>query len=142
MRCVNHPDFEATGACAACGCPLCDYCQIQMGWNRYCFKCKELLAREMLGETPGGPPRPAQVKPTCEEATQALIYAVIGIFCCGIVFGILAIIKSNEAKRRIRRYGLSGEGMATAAYTIGIIDIVWGSIPLLIWFISSVINLF
>ena len=38
--------------------------------------------------------------------------------------GIVAILKALQAKQEIQRKNLGGEGMATAALVIGIIDIV------------------
>ncbi len=65
-------------------------------------------------------------------ATAALVYGLIGLLICGIVFGILAIVKAREAKNAISynpRYG--GGGMATAGLVLGIIDLVlWALIVL------------
>lgn len=76
----------------------------------YCFRCRNLSA---TGEYTGP-------KETLPEAKEALKYAIIGIFCFGIVLGPMAIVKGTSAKKAIAmdpRY--EGEGMATAAQIIG-----------------------
>jgi hypothetical protein len=61
----------------------------------------------------------------CPLASEALKYAIVGIFCCGIVLGPLAIKKGLDAKRMIAMNpGMSGDGKATAAIVIGAIEIV------------------
>lgn len=58
----------------------------------------------------------------CKEAGQALMYAIISIFCFGFILGPLAIIKARKAKAIIAANpGMQGEGKATAALVIGII---------------------
>ena len=59
------------------------------------------------------------------EARNALIFAILGIFCFGFIFGFLAYRKANEALEIIQLYDVAHEkrGMATAARIIGIIDI-------------------
>jgi hypothetical protein len=56
------------------------------------------------------------------EAGQALKYAIIGIFCFGMILGPVAIVKALKAKRMIEEDPrLSGSGKATAALWIGIV---------------------
>ena len=60
------------------------------------------------------------------EAKQALIFAIIGLFCCGFIFGYLAFRKASDALETIQIYEVAHDkrGLATAAKIIGIIDIV------------------
>jgi hypothetical protein len=61
---------------------------------------------------------------TLPEANEALRYAIIGIFCFGFVLGPIAIVKGTSAKKQIAadpRY--TGEGAATAAQIIGVIEV-------------------
>jgi len=59
------------------------------------------------------------------EAKEALKYAIIGIFCLGIILGPIAIWKGSSAKRQIAADPrLGGEGLATAAQVIGGIEIL------------------
>jgi Domain of unknown function (DUF4190) len=70
---------------------------------------------------------------TAPGATAALVYGIIGLFICGIVFGPLAISKANEAKRAIAESPTySGAGMATAGTVLGIIDLIaWAIIVMM-----------
>jgi len=65
----------------------------------------------------------------CGLARQALTYAIIGLFCFGIVLGPLAISKAKSAKMIIAGTpGMRGEGMATAALVIGFVDLaLWAA---------------
>ena len=75
----------------------------------YCFRCRNLSATDYTGP-----------KQTLPEAKEALKYAIIGIFCVGMILGPMAIVKGTSAKKAIAmdpRY--EGEGMATAAQIIG-----------------------
>ena len=76
----------------------------------YCFRCRNLAP---AGDYTGP-------KETHPEAKEALKYAIIGIFCVGMILGPMAIVKGTSAKKAIAmdpRY--EGEGMATAAQIIG-----------------------
>ena len=64
-------------------------------------------------------------KTNAPGAAASLTYGIIGLFFFGIVLGWVAMSKSKQAKRLIAsspRYG--GEGMATAGYVLGVIDVV------------------
>lgn len=79
-----------------------------------CFRCRQPVA--------GGEFTIA--KQTLPEAKDALKFAIIGLFCFGIILGPLAIIKGTSAKRTIAmdpRY--DGEGIATAAQILGGIEV-------------------
>jgi hypothetical protein len=82
------------------------------------------------GTTPGSGPVPGTGPITagpipCKEATEALIYAIIGLFCCGIILGPIAIFKALNAKKLIQANPqLTGSGKATAALIIGILGVI------------------
>jgi hypothetical protein len=62
-------------------------------------------------------------KETSPAAKEALKYALVGLLCCGIILGPLAFVKGTEAKKEIARNPrLTGEGIATAAQVIGVIE--------------------
>src|SRR5262245_44228671 len=65
-------------------------------------------------------------------AVAALVYGLIGLFICGVIFGPIALIKSAEARQAIAQDPtLDGGGLATAGLVLGIIDIVaWAMIML------------
>lgn len=73
-----------------------------------------------------------RVMSICDEARTALMLAILGVFCCGPIFGSMAVAKGSAAKKIIQADDrLVGSGMATTAITIGVIDVV-------IWLISLV----
>ena len=70
-------------------------------------------------------PVPEQAMIPCKEAKEALIWAIVGIFICGIILGAVAIVKAAKAKELIANNPrLSGSGQATAAMIIGIIAVI------------------
>lgn len=61
----------------------------------------------------------------CKEANEALTYAIIGIFCFGIILEPIALSKAMKAKKMIAANPrLTGSGKATAATIIGIVGLV------------------
>ena len=70
------------------------------------------------------------------EAKNALIFAILGIFCFGFIFGFLAYRKANEALEIIQIYDVAHEkrGMATAAKVLGIVDICLWIVGLILRF--------
>ncbi len=69
---------------------------------------------------------------TFSGARDALLIAIAGLVVCGPLLGPLAIQKASAAKVAIKRDPrLSGEGLATAATIIGVVD-------LLFWFIALI----
>lgn len=68
----------------------------------------------------------------CKEARDALIIAIISIFCFGIILGPVAIVKATKAKQLMRENpALTGEGKATAAIVIGIISTILSALGLI-----------
>ncbi len=131
--CVNAPLAQlapsAVGARAPAAlppgriaCPHCDHIFSQV--RGICPKCRR--APTATGEYDGP-------KSTAPGATAALVYGILALFICGIIFGLLAIGKAREAKRAIERdprYG--GGGMATAGMVLGSIAIVLNALWILL----------
>jgi hypothetical protein len=73
-------------------------------------------------QQPQPPPQgqyPPQFKPPGDsQATAALVCGIIGLFVCGIILGIVAIVQSKKATA----LGFIG-GKAKAGLILGIIDI-------------------
>jgi len=72
-------------------------------------------------------------KTTAPGATSSLVWSIVGLLFCGLIFGCFAISKANKAKKLIQSHPdlYTGDGLATAGLVIGIIDIVgWGLIIL------------
>ncbi|MFC1840329.1 DUF4190 domain-containing protein [Thermodesulfobacteriota bacterium] len=120
MECINHAGVEATNRCAGCAEAFCDNCLVEMKGQKYCAKCKQMAITE-------SPPQVEEGTIPCKEASEALKYAILGIFCFGIILGPVAISKANKAKKMIEKNPqLTGSGKATAAMIIGIIvSILW-----------------
>lgn len=58
-------------------------------------------------------------------AVASMVYGIIGLLFCGVVFGPIAIVKANKARSAIATnptYG--GGGYATAGLVLGIVDLV------------------
>jgi hypothetical protein len=98
--------------------PFCPNCLVSVRGRSYCASCKVLA----IGDRP---PVFEQATQPCAEANEALKYAIIGIFCFGIILEPIAISKALAAKKMIAANpNLTGSGKATAAMIIGIIGLV------------------
>lgn len=75
----------------------------------------------------------AKAASVASDAKNALIMSIVGLFCFGFIFGILAFRKANEALETIAIYEVAQEkkGIATAAKILGIIDIVFWVLALI-----------
>ena len=122
MYCKNHFDKPAVGSCAGCAQNFCKSCLKEIQGNKYCSDC-QVIALQSQSPIPKDE---SEHKPSsCSEASTALVLAIIGLFCFGIILGPIAIYKALEAKKQIAAEpGLQGSGQATAALVIGIIDIL------------------
>jgi hypothetical protein len=95
-------------------CPGCS-CEVPIG-APICNVCNTITSPDGLYHGP---------KTNAPGATASLVYGLIGLVFCGVVFGILAITKAQSAKRLIEsdpRY--EGGGLATAGFVLGIIDLI------------------
>lgn len=75
----------------------------------------------------------AKAKEAKDDAKQALIMSIVGIFCFGFILGFLAFRKASNAIEIIDIYQVAPEsrGMAMAAKVIGIVDIVLWTLGLI-----------
>ena len=75
----------------------------------------------------------AKAASAANDAKNALILSIVGLFCFGFILGFLAFRKANEAIGTIDSYGVARDkrGLATAAKVLAIIDIVGWVIGLL-----------
>jgi hypothetical protein len=54
-----------------------------------------------------------------------LAYAIVGLFCCGIILAPLALHKASQAKKMLEaNYRLQGSGKVTAATAIAIVELI------------------
>jgi hypothetical protein len=117
MQCKNHPDVMAVDRCAGCAESFCSNCLVNLHGQNYCASCKVLAI--------SGQPMVEAATMPCKLANEALIYAIVGLFCCGIILEPIAIVKANQAKAMMAKNPrLTGSGKATAALTIAIIGLV------------------
>ena len=75
----------------------------------------------------------AKAKQAADDARTALIFAIIGVFCFGFIFGFLAFRRANQAIEIIDHYDVAKDkrGIAMGAKILGIVDIVLWAIGLL-----------
>jgi hypothetical protein len=76
---------------------------------------------------PGVPPQYGMPSPTVvpgsSKATTSLVTGIIGLFCCGIVLGPIAIITGKQASAEAAAAGLPQPGNAKAGIILGWIAI-------------------
>lgn len=117
MECKNHPGVQAIDRCTGCAEAFCANCLIEMQGKQYCGSCKVIAVK--------GQPVIEEATLPCKEAGEALKYAIIGIFCFGIILEPIAISKALKAKKMLdTNPRLTGSGKATAALIIGIISLL------------------
>jgi hypothetical protein len=143
---VHHAKcWDAAGGCASAGCanaPLkrlddvvpapatrlgfkkCGACNSEiMESDSICPYCNSITSPDGIyhGPTENAP-----------GAVSSLVFGIVGLLVCGLIFGIVAISKSKTARQHIAsdpRY--TGGGLATAGLVLGIIDLVaWALIVL------------
>ena len=121
MECKNHPGVEAVDRCGGCSEAFCGNCLVEIQGQKLCGSCKVMAIQ-------GQPPIPPEPTRTCKEARDALMWAIFGLFCCGIIFEPIALHKASNAKKMIDADPtLGGRGMATAATIIAVIGLIlWG----------------
>ncbi|MBK9030857.1 MAG: DUF4190 domain-containing protein [Myxococcales bacterium] len=115
----NAPPPPPPLAAGMMHCPACRNV-IMMG-DPLCPYCRAITSPDGIYHGP---------KVNAPGAVQSLVFGIIGLLICGVIFGPLAISRSSSAKREIAMnptYG--GGGLATAGMVLGILDLVaWGLI--------------
>lgn len=79
-------------------------------------------------------PPPSAAYPENSQATTALVLSIFGLLCCGVL-GVVGAIMANTEKQAIAsgRRDPSNQGMAQAAFVIGIVAVV-------LWVVGLTIN--
>ena len=127
MQCKNHPGVMAVERCAGCAESFCANCLVDLQGQQYCGSCKVMAV--------SGRPMVEEATMPCKEAGEALKYAIIGIFCFGIILEPIAIFKALKAQKMIAANPrLTGSGKATAALIIGVVSLGLWVISLIIQF--------
>jgi hypothetical protein len=125
MQCKNHPSVEATDRCAGCAEPFCPDCVVEIHGQKYCAQCK-------VSALKGPPQLTEEATLPCKEANEALTYAIVSIFCFGIILAPVALIKASKAKKMIDlNPRLSGSGKIAAARIIA-------SVALVLWIVGVI----
>jgi aerobic-type carbon monoxide dehydrogenase small subunit (CoxS/CutS family) len=125
MQCKNHSFAPAVGRCSGCAEAFCGNCLVEVGGQRYCASCKTMALQ-------GQAPMVDIATEPCPDAGQALAFAIVGLFICGIILEPIAISKAMSAKKMIAENPrLTGSGKATAAMVIAIIGLVVWAIALI-----------
>lgn len=125
MECRNHPGAVVADRCSACMEPYCENCLVTLRGRKYCGSCKV----SALGSSM---PVIEQATQPCPEANEALKYAIVGIFCFGIILEPIAISKALKAKKMIAANpNLTGGGKATAALIIGVVGLILWAIGII-----------
>jgi hypothetical protein len=115
MECKNHPSIPAVDRCAGCAEPFCGNCLVEIHGQKYCGACKTMALR-------GQPIVMDEGTIPCKEANEALTYAIVGLFCFGIILAPVALVKASKARKMIQMNPrLAGAGKVTAATIIGVI---------------------
>ena len=118
MQCKNHPEVLAVDRCAGCAESFCANCLVEIQGQKYCAACKTMALR-------GAPPVAEEATLPCKEAGEALTYAIVGLFCFGIILEPIAISKALKARKMMQMNPrLTGSGKATAALIIAIVGLV------------------
>jgi hypothetical protein len=119
MDCINHPGVSATKVCLGCAESFCENCIVEISGHDYCGSCKVMALKSQPDLEVAGAP--------CEEADEALRYAILGIFCLGPILEPIALFRARKARSRLAADPtLAGSGKATAATIIaGSIIAIW-----------------
>jgi len=122
MDCHTHPGVGAVATCTGCAEPFCPQCLVEIRGVRYCGSCKGMAI-----PATAAPP----IQRPCEEANEALKYALFGLVCFGFILEPIAIAKALTARKKIRANpALSGQGKATAALVISIVVLFLNAIAI------------
>jgi len=95
---------------------------------------KAATVKELFPDASAAGMQPAYSRPlpNAPGAEASLVCGIIGVVfsCAGLILGIIAIRRSNKARRTIREHPhtYGGDGVATAGLVLGIIATVIGSL--------------
>ena len=92
--------------------------------TNFCIHCKRATTPDGIYRGP---------KANAPGAVASLVWGSVGMFICGFILGIIAIVKSSQAKKAIEADPrLGGAGLATAGMVLGIIAIVLHALFLIV----------
>ena len=116
MECKNHPEAVAVERCTGCAEPFCGNCLVDMHGQKYCGSCKVMALKVPIVLDEATIP--------CQEANDALKYAIIGLFCFGIILEPIALNKALRAKKEMDMDPrLAGSGKVTVAIILSVLGL-------------------
>lgn len=128
MQCKNHPTVAAVDRCAGCAEPFCGDCLVDINGQKYCASCKQMALK-------AAPQLAEEATIPCKEAGEALTYAIVGLFCLGIILEPVALSKASKARKMIAANPrLTGSGKVTAATIIAIVGLTLWALGLIVRF--------
>ena len=107
----------------------------------FCYNCgakvekPQTVNEEPSVNTVNSQAAPEEKKSYSSYAIASLIIGIVGLFFCGIILGILAIVFANIAKRH---NGGARDGLSTAGFVLGIISLAVSAV--IIIFVVSMIT--
>jgi hypothetical protein len=104
---------------------MCPNCRAQIpAGSLVCSYCRAITSPDGIYHGP---------KVNAPGAVSSLVFGILGLLICGVIFGALAISNSNKAKRAMASDPtLGGSGLATAGLVLGIIDLIGWAIILFV----------
>lgn len=120
MKCKNHIEIDAIARCIGCQETFCENCLVEVEGKNYCADCKMMAVHEK--------PVFEDIRYTmsCAEASKALKFAIVGIFCIGFIVGPYAIVLGRSALKQCKDDpDLTGEGKAVAAIILGTLEFIF-----------------
>ena len=109
-----------------CAEPFCANCLVDLQGQKYCGACKVMAL-------PKGEHVLEEATEPSPEASEALKYAIVGMFCFGFILGPVAISKALKARNSIdANPRMTGSGKAIAAIVIGSVALVLSGLGLLV----------
>jgi len=100
--------------------------------------------KEEAAGPPGSAPAAGKVRGggqagLAKEASNALILAIVSVFCCPIILGPMAVVRANNARSAMQMTGnMAGYPVAIAALIIGIVSTVLGILGILLRFLGVI----
>ena len=88
---------------------------------------------------PPYPPSAYDIGPAQKQAKSAMICGIIGLFCFGLIIGIIALVMGIQSRAKLVKANVQeGQGQALAGIILGIIGLVGWAVSL-IW-LPSILN--
>lgn len=111
------------------------------GWEPPAGSSDKPLWEAPAGGGPQAPPaagyRATGQQQTPGNAIASLVLGILGLILCPIICSVLAIVFGRQAKDQIERDpNLTGAGLATAGYIMGIVGLVLYGLLILFWVIA------